>query len=270
MSSYSAPAPRACFARRKSRKSGKRVAVIDHAATLGEKIRISGGGRCNFTNRDTKPENFISENPGFCRSALARYTPQDFIARIERHGIAWHEKHKGQLFCDGSAQQIVRMLLSECAEGNVEVLNPVKLNHLQRIESEQARYALDTSRGLLQCVDVVVATGGLSIPKIGASDLGYRIARQFDIPVVPTRPALVPLTIDAAIWAPFAQLSGVALQAVVRLADSKIQIARIHRRFAVHASRFVGSRESCRYRVIGNRAKPSRSILRRPARSMTR
>ncbi len=171
-------------------QSGKRVAVIDHAATLGEKIRISGGGRCNFTNRETKPENFISENPGFCRSALARYTPQDFITRIERHGIAWHEKHKGQLFCDGSAQQIVRMLLSECAEGNVEVLNPVKLNHLRRIESEKARYALDTSCGLLQCFDLVVATGGLSIPKIGASDLGYRIARQFDIPVVPTLPCV--------------------------------------------------------------------------------
>ena len=206
------------FCAAKIAQGGKRVAVIDHAATLGEKIRISGGGRCNFTNRDAKPENFISENLGFCRSALARYTPQDFIKHIERHGIAWHEKHKGQLFCDGSAQQIVRMLLSECADGNVEILNPVTLNHLRRHANfDKARYSLDTSRGLLHCRDLVIATGGLSIPKIGASDLGYRIAKQFDIPIVPTCPALVPLTIEPETWAPFAQLAGVALQAVVRL-----------------------------------------------------
>jgi predicted Rossmann fold flavoprotein len=198
-------------------QSGKRVAIVDHAATLGEKIRISGGGRCNFTNRDVKPENFSGENPGFCRSALARYTPQDFIRQIESHGIAWHEKHKGQLFCDGSAQQIVRMLHSECAAGGVEILNPVKLNHLRRGEFGTARYALDTSHGPLHCTDLVVASGGLSIPKIGASDLGYRIAKQFDIPIVPTRPALVPLTFEAEIWAPFVALAGVALQGVVRL-----------------------------------------------------
>lgn len=210
------------FCAAKIAQSGKRVAVIDHAATLGEKIRISGGGRCNFTNRDTKPENFISENPGFCRSALARYTPQDFIAQVERHGIAWHEKHKGQLFCDGSAQQIVRMLLSECADGNVDVLNPVKLNHLRRVDSDTARFALDSSRGLLHCFDLVIATGGLSIPKIGASDLGYRIAKQFDIPIVPTCPALVPLTIEPDIWSPFAQLAGVALQAILRLPADEV------------------------------------------------
>ncbi len=209
------------FCAAKIAQSGPRVAVIDHAATLGEKIRISGGGRCNFTNRDAKPENFISENPGFCRSALARYTPQDFIAQIERHGIAWHEKHKGQLFCDGSAQQIVRMLLGECADGNAAVLNPVKLNHVRPIGGDKERFALDTSQGLLHCRDLVIATGGLSIPKIGASDLGYRIAKQFDIPIVPTRPALVPLTIDPDIWAPFAPLAGVALQAVVRLPDGE-------------------------------------------------
>jgi predicted Rossmann fold flavoprotein len=209
------------FCAAKIAQSGKRVAVIDHAATLGEKIRISGGGRCNFTNSDTKPENFISENPGFCRSALARYTPQDFIKHIERHGIAWHEKHKGQLFCDGSAQQVVRMLLSECADGNVEILNPVKLHHVRHVGSDKARYALDTSHGLLHCRDLVIATGGLSIPKIGASDLGYRIAKQFDIPIVSTCPALVPLTIEPETWAPFAQLAGVALQAIVRLPVSE-------------------------------------------------
>jgi predicted Rossmann fold flavoprotein len=205
------------FCAAKIAQSGKRVAVIDHAATLGEKIRISGGGRCNFTNRDTKPENFISENPGYCRSALARYTPQDFIQEIERHGIAWHEKHKGQLFCDGSAQQIVRMLIEACADSGVEILNPVKFNHLRQRDSDNPRYALDTGCGSLQCCDVVVATGGLSIPKIGASDLGYRIAKQFDVPIVPTRPALVPLTIEPETWAPFMPLAGVALQATVRL-----------------------------------------------------
>ena len=214
------------FCAAKIAQSGKRVAVVDHAQTLGEKIRISGGGRCNFTNREAKPENFISENPGFCNSALARYTPQDFIEQIERHGIAWHEKHKGQLFCDGSAQQVVRMLLSECAEGGVEILNPVKLDHLRHIGSDAARFALETNQGLLQCRDLVVATGGLSIPKIGASDLGYRIARQFEIPIVPTCPALVPLTIEPETWAPFARLAGVALQAVVRLPDGGIGRAR--------------------------------------------
>ncbi|MEP6483162.1 MAG: NAD(P)/FAD-dependent oxidoreductase [Rudaea sp.] len=210
------------FCAAKIAQSGKRVAVIDHAATLGEKIRISGGGRCNFTNRDTKPDNFISENPGFCRSALARYTPQDFIKQIERHSIAWHEKHKGQLFCDGSAQQIVRMLVGECADAGVEILNPVKLNQLRSSDLNAARFALDTSHGAMQCRDLVIATGGLSIPKIGASDLGYRIGKQFDIAIVPTAPALVPLTIEPDAWAPFAPLSGVALQAVVSLPSERV------------------------------------------------
>ncbi len=214
------------FCAAKIAQSGKRVAVIDHAAILGEKIRISGGGRCNFTNRDARPENFISENPGFCRSALARYTPQDFIGQIERHGIAWHEKHKGQLFCDGSAQQVVRMLLNECADGGAEILNPVKLNHLRHVGSDSARFILDTNNGLLHCRDLVIATGGLSIPKIGASDLGYRIAKQFDIPIVPMRPALVPLTIEPETWTPFAQLAGVALQAVVRLPNGDVDRAK--------------------------------------------
>ena len=208
------------FCAAKIAQTGKRVAVVDHASTLGEKIRISGGGRCNFTNRETKPENFISKNPGFCRSALARYSPQDFIKQVESHGIAWHEKHKGQLFCDGSAQQIVRMLLNECADAGVQILSPVKFNHVRHAAADDARFVLDTTHDSLHCRDLVIATGGLSIPKIGASDGGYRIARQFDIPIVPTRPALVPLTIDAATWAPFSKLAGVALQAVIRLPPS--------------------------------------------------
>jgi predicted Rossmann fold flavoprotein len=208
------------FCAAKIAQNGRRVALIDHSATLGEKIRISGGGRCNFTNIDAKPENFISENPGYCRSALARYTPQDFIKQVEKHGIAWHEKHKGQLFCDDSAKLIVRMLLDECAAGGVQILNPVRLDQLRRSGDGNQRFILDTSHGPLLCTDVVIATGGLSIPKIGASDLGYRIAKQFDIPIVPTRPALVPLTFEPNLWTPFIGLSGVALEVTVRVSAS--------------------------------------------------
>jgi predicted Rossmann fold flavoprotein len=208
------------FCAAKIAQGGRRVALLDHSATLGEKIRISGGGRCNFTNIDTKPENFISENPGYCRSALARYTPQDFIKQIETHGIAWHEKHKGQLFCDESAKQIVRMLHDECTAGGVQILNPVKLNELRRNGEGTYRYTLDTTNEFLHCTDVVIATGGLSIPKIGASDLGYRLAKQFDISIVPTCPALVPLTFEPKAWTAFAGLAGVALEVIVRVASN--------------------------------------------------
>lgn len=205
-------------------RSGKRVAVLDHSATLGEKIRISGGGRCNFTNINTAPENFISENLSFCRSALARFTPHDFIKQLNAHGITWHEKHRGQLFCDGSAMQIVRMLESDCIDASVKILHPVKLAGVRAIERDSARFALETSAGELTCASVVVACGGLSIPKIGASDLGYRIARQFNIPVVSPRPALVPLTFDAETWNRFDTLAGVALEVRLYLASATIPL----------------------------------------------
>jgi predicted Rossmann fold flavoprotein len=188
---------------------GLKVLLIDHSAKVAEKIRISGGGRCNFTNRDTAPANFISANPHFCRSALARYTPQDFTRLLQRHHIGWHEKHKGQLFCDDSSEQVIEMLLRECESGGVTRWHGCAVN---AVRSTQAGFELDTERSAVRAARLVVATGGLSIPKIGASDFGYRLARQFGHKIVETRPALVPLTFDPVSWAPFAALSGAAVE----------------------------------------------------------
>ena len=195
---------------------GLTVLLVDHSEKVAEKIRISGGGRCNFTNLGTTPANFISDNPRFCRSALSRYTPRDFIALLEKHGIAFHEKHKGQLFCDRSAEDVIQMLLAECDAGHVTRWQPCSLKTIRYLASSPrgisaSSYEIDSDRGVIHCAAVVVATGGLSIPKIGASDFGYRIAKQFDLPLITPRPALVPLTFDEAAWAPFAQLSGLSL-----------------------------------------------------------
>ncbi len=195
---------------------GLKVLLIDHAPKIAEKIRISGGGRCNFTNRDLDPrqphKHFLSSNPHFCRSALSRYTPSDFIELLERHGIPYHEKHKGQLFCDHSAQDIIQMLVRECEQGQVQRWQPCRVHNLQLNDNpSQGRYALQTDRGTVNSDAVVVATGGLSIPKIGASDLGFRIARQFNLKVIEPRPALVPLTFESSQWAPFAELAGLSL-----------------------------------------------------------
>ena len=184
---------------------GQRVLLIDHATRLAEKIRISGGGRCNFTNRDTTPAQFLSANPDFCRSALARYSAADFIALVRRHGIGFHEKHKGQLFCDDSAEQIIQLLLAECQAGGVERWQPCAVAAVRGVDGG---FELDTDRGTVRGTQLVVATGGLSIPKIGATDFGHRLARQFGHKIVETRPALVPLTFDAADWAPFVPLAG--------------------------------------------------------------
>jgi predicted Rossmann fold flavoprotein len=201
---------------------GLRVLLIDHAEKVAEKIRISGGGRCNFTNRETTPVNFLSANPRFCRSALARYTPQDFIALVQRHGIAWHEKHKGQLFCDESSEQIIAMLLRECDQGGVTRWQPCAV---QAVRHDSLGFELDTDRGAVRAAQLVIATGGLSIPKIGASDFGYRIARQFGHAIHETRAALVPLTFDAVSWAPFAELSGVSLEARIETGSGKMRTA---------------------------------------------
>jgi predicted Rossmann fold flavoprotein len=198
---------------------GVRVLLIDHASAVAEKIRISGGGRCNFTNRDVTPANFASANPDFCRSALARYTAQQFISLVNSHGIAWHEKHKGQLFCDDSSQQIIDLLLAECARGAVERWQPCTV---QAVRQGDAGFELDTTRGTVRAAQLVVASGGLSIPKIGASDFGYRLARQFGHALIEPRPALVPLTFDAMQWAPFAALSGLSLPVTVRTGGSAI------------------------------------------------
>ncbi|MCH8179636.1 MAG: NAD(P)/FAD-dependent oxidoreductase [Proteobacteria bacterium] len=191
---------------------GLKVLVLDHAAKVAEKIRISGGGRCNFTNRDVSVANFLGENPAFCRSALSGFTPQDFLALVERHGIAWHEKHRGQLFCDHRADDIIQMLLRECEAGGVQRWQPCGVRAIRRRDEAIARFELDTDQGVVQAHQLVIATGGPSIPKIGATDAGQRWAAELGHRVVPLRPALVPLTFDATAWAPFVPLAGVSLE----------------------------------------------------------
>ncbi len=199
---------------------GLKVLLLDHGEKVAEKIRISGGGRCNFTNRDTTPAQFLSENPNFCRSALSRYTPQDFVALLQKHGIPFHEKHKGQLFCDGSAEDVINMLLAECAAGNVTRWQPCSVKSINKTSSSPDTtgtnsYQLHSDRGLIEAPQVVIATGGLSIPKIGASDFGYRLAKQFGLRLVEPRAALVPLTFDGEAWAPFTELAGLALPVLI-------------------------------------------------------
>ena len=198
---------------------GLRVLLIDHAARLAEKIRISGGGRCNFTNREAGPANFLSENPHFCRSALARYGAQDFIGLVRRHGIAFHEKHKGQLFCDESSEQIIRMLVAECEAGGVQRWQPCSVADVRPLAG--GGFELDSSAGMLRCAHLVVATGGLPVPKIGASDWGLRLAQRLGHRIVEPRPALVPLTFDPAEWAPFVDLAGLALPVQVSTGTGK-------------------------------------------------
>lgn len=193
---------------------GRRVLLLDHADKLAEKIRISGGGRCNFTNLDVGMGNYLSRNPQFCRSALARYTPGHFLELINRHGIAWHEREHGQLFCDDSAQDIIDMLRAECEEGRVDWAMPCTLQAVAAGDDPAARFVLDTSRGRFECASLVVATGGLSIPKIGASPLGYKIAEQFGLVMVAPKPALVPLTLPPEELAIYKELAGMAFDAV--------------------------------------------------------
>lgn len=198
-------------------QAGLRVLVVDHSEKVAEKIRISGGGRCNFTNREASPAQFLSANPNFCRSALTRYPASKFIDLVQRHRIAHHEKHKGQLFCDDSSESIIDLLLREAEAGRVQRWQPCAVQAVAHRPDTggqapgAAAYVLDTDRGPVHCTAVVVATGGLSIPKIGATDFGHRLARQFKLRVTETRPALAPLTFDAAHWKPYASLAGLAL-----------------------------------------------------------
>ncbi len=185
---------------------GRRVILLDHARKIGEKIRISGGGRCNFTNLETGAQHFICANPHFVKSALGRYSPHDFLAMVERHNIRWHEKAKGQLFCDGSARQIVEMLLSELRGADIRA--GVSLQDITRTNDG---FEVQTSHGLVLAQSLVVATGGKSIPKIGASGLGYQIASQFGLPLRPTRAGLVPLTFGAQDLQRFKALAGLAI-----------------------------------------------------------
>jgi predicted Rossmann fold flavoprotein len=191
---------------------GRRVVLFEHNDRVGRKIEISGGGRCNFTNVEASAANFISRNPHFAKSALARYTPADFVALVERHRIKYHEKKLGQLFCDGSSRQIIEMLLAECAAAGVEVITGCRVGEVRKGEL----FELETSRGAFAAESLVVATGGLSIPKLGASDFGYRLARQFGLKVVEPLPALVPLTLAPRDLASFQPLSGVSVPTTVR------------------------------------------------------
>ncbi len=205
---------------------GLSVLLIDHSPKVAEKIRISGGGRCNFTNRNIDPstphKHFLSENPHFCRSALSRYTAQDFIELMQSYDIPFHEKHKGQLFCDRSAEDLIQMLLKECDKGGVMRWQGCGVKTVSHTESS---YQLQTDQGLVQAGSVVIATGGLSIPQIGATDFGYRIAEQFGLRLIARRPGLVPLTFDGNEWAPYASLAGLSLPVSIETGAKKARMS---------------------------------------------
>ena len=193
-------------------KRGRKVLLVDHAKKIGEKIRISGGGRCNFTNTNTHPNKFISNNPKFVISALSQYTQNNFINLINKHNIKFHEKKLGQLFCDQSAQQIVDMLISECQTAKVTLM---KETYVTEVDKQDDKYFINTSNNKYCCSSLIIATGGLSVPKIGASKFGYDIAQKFNINIVETLPALVPLTFNEKILEMCKELSGLSLEAVV-------------------------------------------------------
>ena len=192
-------------------KRGRKVLVIEHAERVGKKIAISGGGRCNFTNIHTSPENFISANPHFCKSALARYTPADFVSLVEKHGIKYHEKKLGQLFCDGSSAAIIDMLLKESAAAGVEIRYGCEVLKV----GKDNLFSTQTNHGNFASSSLVIATGGLSIAPLGATDLGYRIARQFGLRIEETKPGLVPLTLSPEVQRRLIKISGVSLDAMV-------------------------------------------------------
>ncbi len=192
-------------------KRGRKVVVLDHSDRLGKKIAISGGGRCNFTNLYASAENFISENPHFCKSALARYTPQDFISLAEKHSIGYHEKKLGQLFCNDGSKRIIDMLLTESADSGVEIVS----ESVVRSVTKKEKFEVETNHGRFVVESVVIATGGLSIPPLGATDFGYRIASQFGLAIRDPWPALVPFTLSRQLQQELAPLSGVSIDALV-------------------------------------------------------
>lgn len=190
---------------------GRTVLLIDHAAKIGKKIFISGGGRCNFTNINTKPESFVSQNPHFCKSALSRYTPGDFIALVKKHRIAFHEKKLGQLFCDGSAQNIIDMLIAECRQAGVKFQLECKVENVRKDNG----FVISTNKGVYQSESLVIATGGLSIPQIGATGFGYEIARQFGLKIIETRPALDGFNFADEDIREMTELTGVSIDSIV-------------------------------------------------------
>ncbi len=205
------------FCAAEAAKRGRTVLLIEHNAQLGRKIIISGGGRCNFTNLDVRPENFVSSNPHFCKSALARYTPQDFIKIVEKYRIRFYDKTLGQLFCRERSFQIVDMLVAECSRGEVEILTDCSV---KKIDYDEV-FTLKTNKGIFRSPKLVIATGGLSFPKIGATDFGYRIAKQFGLSVTEIRPSLVPLRFADKVN--FSKLAGVSIDCAVEFEDAKFR-----------------------------------------------
>jgi predicted Rossmann fold flavoprotein len=202
--------------------SGLRVVVIEHANRVGKKILMSGGGRCNFTNVGTKPDNFISQNPHFCRSALAGYSPEEFVALVRKHGIAFHEKELGQLFCDDSSKQIVHMLVSECTNANAEIWTETSVTQIEKLSDG---FAINSTRGMVSAKSLVIATGGLSIPSMGATGFGYDVAKQFGHTLLPTRAGLVPLTLSGSYSEQFCDLSGIAFPIQARAGSTQFDNA---------------------------------------------
>ena len=205
-------------------RRGRRVLVLEKTNRCGKKILMSGGGRCNFTNTGTAPANFLSANPHFCKSALARYTPAQFIAMVDAHGIAWHEKELGQLFCDESSKQIVRMLLDECEQAGVRIQTSCTIESVQA--AKDGGFRLLTNAGSLHAGSLVVASGGLSIPSLGSSDFGHQLARAFGHTVLPLRAGLVPLTMSGKHLEHYAELAGLALPVAVRCSKGEFGKAR--------------------------------------------
>jgi predicted Rossmann fold flavoprotein len=201
---------------------GRRVAVVEHANRCGKKILMSGGGRCNFTNTGTTPAQFLSANPHFCKSALARFTPRQFIDLVEAHGIAYHEKELGQLFCDDSSKQVVKLLLDECAAAGVQVFTSCAV---EKVQGGADGYVLTTARGRMRAPSLVVATGGLSIPSMGATGFGFDLAKQFGHAVLPVRAGLVPLTLSGKHQEHYAELAGVAFPVGARCGKARFDNA---------------------------------------------
>jgi len=198
-------------------KRGRSVLVLEHNERVGKKIAISGGGRCNFTNINARPENFISQNPYFCKSALARYTPADFIQLVEKHGISYHEKKLGQLFCDGSSREIIQMLLDECEAAGAKIWVSSQVKRVARAEA----FEVDVNDRILRCESLVIAAGGLSIPTIGATSFGYDVARQFGLNIIEPRPGLVPLAYDNG--NELGELSGISVDTSVSLGRARFR-----------------------------------------------
>ena len=205
------------FCAAEAEKRGRQALVVEHAEKVGKKILISGGGRCNFTNVFASPANFISQNPHFCKSALARYTPQDFVKLVEKHGIEYYEKKLGQLFCRDTSRRIVQMLIDECENAGVKIRTNCVVKSIRKTDEH---FQIETTHGDFLCESLVIATGGLSFPKVGATDFGYKIARQFGLKIIEMRPSLVPLVFAGKDLQEFSKLAGVSLETVASFSDA--------------------------------------------------